>query len=235
MAKNNVIEALLELHRIDSEIDKLNSQQELLPVSLRRIEARLARHRESISQKKERIKGIRANSHAKEVLLRGAEGEVEKLVEQLRKVSTNKEYTALQHEITAKKVDASRIEDDVLAIMADIESVEREVKELNEGIAQIEREQANESKLVDQEVARIQDRTAVLRSQRNKAAEAVDDDMLKEYQRIAAKKGSSALAAVVERTCQGCFMQVTPQLAQDLRSGTKIVYCPSCSRILYLP
>ena len=235
MAKNQVIEALLELHGVDTEIDKLKSQQQLLPTSLRRIETRLARQREAISQKQERMKGLRAESHAKEVVLRAIEGEIQKLTNQIRKARTNREYTTLQHEISGKTVDTSRIEDEVLAVMADIEGIETEVKELKESVAQIQREQENEGKLVDKEVEHIGERLAKLRGQRGGAAAKVETDLLGEYERMAARKGSSALAVVVSRTCQGCFMQIPPQLDQDLRSGAKIVHCPSCSRILYLP
>jgi predicted nucleic acid-binding Zn-ribbon protein len=235
MAKNQRIEALLELHRVDSEIHKLESQQELLPVSLRRIETRLARQLEAIEERKARIRSLRAGSHSKEVELRSEEEVLERLNAQLRKVRTNKEYAAIQHELSSKKVDSSRVEDEILALMADVEAAEGELKELQQSVAQIGREQTKESKLVEEEIAQIDERLAKLRKRRTAAADSVDGELLQEYERIAARKGATAIAAVVGHTCQGCFMQMPPQLDHDLRSGTKLVHCPSCSRILYIP
>jgi predicted nucleic acid-binding Zn-ribbon protein len=235
MANTPEIEALLALHRIDSEIDKLTSQKKLLPLALRRIETRLARQRQSLEEKKESIKHLRADTHSKEVTLRGAEEEVSKLATQLNRVSTNKEYAALQHEIAAKKADASRIEDQVLMAMADLEQLEREVRELDQSISQIQREQADEAKGIDKDVADLDRRIGELHDGRSGAAGKVDPALLDEYERVAAKRGASALAPVVGNACQGCFMQLPPQMGHSLRGGRDIVRCPSCTRILYLP
>ena len=235
MANNKSLETLLELHRVDSEIDKINSQEELLPVSMRRIETRLSRQLQGIEDRKQRLKELRTGTHAKEVDLRGYEEELGRLNRQVRKVRTNKEYTALQHEMASRKVDASRIEDQVLALMADIEDLEKEIKELENSVAQMQREFAEEEGLVKKEVDKLVERRAKLRKERGAAAASVDEELLEEYERIAARKGSSAVAACIGRTCQGCFMQIPPQLDHVLRAGTKIVHCPSCSRILYLP
>jgi len=235
MAKNKALETLLELHRVDTEIDKIKSQAELLPVSLRRIETRLNRQLQATEDKKQRLKELRTGTHAKEVDLRGYEAELGRLNRQVRKVRTNKEYTALQHEMASRKVDASRIEDQVLALMADIEVLEKEIKELEHSTAQIQRELAEEEGLVKKEADKLVQRRAKLRKERHTAAASVEEELLQEYERIAARKGSSAIAACIGRTCQGCFMQIPPQLDHVLRAGAKIVHCPSCSRILYLP
>ena len=42
------------------------------------------------------------------------------------------------------------------------------------------------------------------------------------------------LAAVLADSCQGCFMQLPPQLVHVLRGGRKVVKCPSCARLLYM-
>ena len=46
---------------------------------------------------------------------------------------------------------------------------------------------------------------------------------------------TTALAAVVSNACQGCFMHLTPQLTHVLMAGNRIVHCPNCSRLLYMP
>ncbi|MFC1805649.1 zinc ribbon domain-containing protein [Planctomycetota bacterium] len=213
----------------------MDSSWRVRRVSLRRIETRLTRQLESIEAKKEELKGLRARIHSKEVDLRAQEEVIAKFNQQIRKIRTNKEYTTLQHEISIKKVDASRIEDDILALMADIEDLEKEIKELEQSVAQIQKELAEEERLVKQEAAKLIKRRAELQSKRRGVSEGVDAELLEEYERIAASKGSSAVALCVGHTCQGCFMQIPPQLDHNLRAGTKIVHCPSCSRILYLP
>ena len=235
MRSNPAIEKLLTLHGVDRDIDKLKSQKELLPVSLRRVKTRLTQQRQALEDKKERIKKLRVESHARENELRAAEQQIEELTRKLNSASSNKEYTALQHELTARRVDSSRLEDQILATMTDIEAVEAEVREIRKNIQQIDREHDEEAGEVEKHASRLDRQIRELQAQRAGAAEAVDEDIRREYERIAARKGSSAVAPVVANTCQGCFMQLPPQYAHNLAAGNAIIHCPSCSRILYLP
>ncbi|HPD14911.1 MAG TPA: C4-type zinc ribbon domain-containing protein [Planctomycetota bacterium] len=235
MPNSPEIDALLSLHSIDSKIDKLTAQKDLLPVALRHIETHLAQQRQALEEKRASVKQLRTQIHAREVDLRAAEQETEKLTTQLNTARTNKEYTAFQHEIAAKKADASRIEDDLLAMMADVEELESDARELERGIAQLERQHAEEAKGVSADVGQLDEQIAELQEARQAAVARVEPALLGEYERIAQKKGSSALAPVVGNSCQGCFMQLPPQLSHTLRAGRKIVKCPSCSRLLYMP
>ena len=235
MPRNPVIEALRQLHSVDSKIARLTNQKELLPISLRRVESHLVQQRQALEEKRARIKELRADVRSKEVTLRAAEEEINKLTVQLNTAKTNKEYAAFQHEIGGKKADGSLIEDQVLAAMADIEQLEDEARELERSVVQIEREHAQEAKDVESDMAGLDQQIEQLTRARRAATEKVEPEHLEEYERIAAKKGASALAQVVGNSCQGCFMQLPPQLGQVLRGGQKIVHCPSCSRLLYLP
>jgi uncharacterized protein len=235
MPKNSLMAALVDLHRVDSDIDKLKSQRELLPVSLRRIETRLNRQRQSMEEKKARLKAIRTESHSKETIIKGIDDEIKKLGVQLNTTRNNKEYSAVQAEIAGKKADSSRVEDQVLALMAEIEDTERSIHEIEGSVAQIQREHDEEAKGVSADLKVLEGKIAVLQSRRSGLAASVDEDLLAEYDRIASKKGASALASVVSSTCQGCFMQLPPQFVNVLRGGRQIVRCPSCSRLLYLP
>lgn len=236
MPSNAEIDALRQLNVIDIKIDRLESQKGLLPVSLRRIETHLGQQRQALEEKRGRVKQLRAQVHAKEVDLRTVEQEAEKLTVQLNQARTNKEYTAFQHEIAAKKADGSRIEDEMLASMGDVEELEGDIRDLERSTAQLERQQAEEAEGVAGDVAKLDTEIDALRVARKAAAARVEVPVLDEYERIAAKKGPSALAPVVGDSCQGCFMTLPPQLCNVLR-GTrkKIVKCPSCSRLLYLP
>ncbi|MBM4031521.1 MAG: hypothetical protein FJ291_07000 [Planctomycetes bacterium] len=235
MANNPNLEALLQLNELDSKAAKLAAQKDLLPVALRRIETLLAQQRQTIEEKRGKVKELRAHTHTRELDLRAAEQEVEKLTLQLNTARTNKEYTAFQHEIAAKKADASRVEDELLAMMAEAEDLEADARELERAIAQLERQHADEARGVAKDIAKLDAQIEGLRQARQAAADSVERPLLEEYERIAAKKGASALAAVVAESCQGCFMQLPPELCHTLRGGRKIVKCPSCSRLLYMP
>jgi predicted nucleic acid-binding Zn-ribbon protein len=234
MAKNSPMDALVELHKVDGDIDKLKSQRELLPVSLRRIETRLNRQRQTIEEKKARLKALRTETHAKETAIRGLDEDIKKLTVQLNMTRNNKEYAAAQHEIAGKKADSSRIEDQVLSLMTETEDAERDIRELEQSVAQVQREYDEEARGVEKDLSELDARIAAAQARRSGLAAGVDEELLAEYERIASKKGASALAVVVGNTCQGCFMQLPPQFGNVLRGGRRVVRCPSCGRLLYL-
>ncbi|MBM4039702.1 MAG: hypothetical protein FJ290_14430 [Planctomycetes bacterium] len=234
MPRDAAIEALLTLHGIDSEIQKLTAQRDLLPVALRRIETLANQQRQALTEKRDQIKHLRARIAARESDLRAVEAEADKLTVQMNAARTNKEYSAFQHEIAAKKADASRVEDDLLTMMGDAEELEGDARELERALAQLDKQQAEEGKGVDKDVAKVEGEIAALAKKRVAAAAAVEPPLLEEYQRIAAKKGASALASVVGGSCQGCFMQLPPQICHTVRGGRQIVKCPSCARLLYM-
>lgn len=235
MPKNAEIAALLKLHAIDTEIAKLTTQKSLLPSALRRIETQLSQQRQSVEEKRARIKVLRTRIHAREVDLRAAEADIQKLTTQLNTAKTNKEYTAFQHEIANKKTDASRIEDDLLAMMGDAEELEGDARELERTIAQIEKQHGKEDEGVRKDTGALDAKLEKLKNERHAASGAVSAPLLQEYERMAAKKGPSALAPVVGNSCQGCFMELPPQVSHMVRGGRKVVKCPNCSRLLYMP
>jgi hypothetical protein len=234
MPNHPEVEVLLRLHGIDTQVDRLATQKDLLPVSLRRIEAHFEQQRQAAGEKRGRVKQLRTDHRAKELNLKALEGEAQKLTVQLNTAKTNKEYAAFQHEIAAKKADASRIEDELLTAMADVDELEAQARELDKTISQIEREYREEAKGVEKDTGELEKQIATLRRSREAAAAKVEPALLGEYERIASKRGSSALAAVTGDSCQGCFMQLPPEIVHKLRGARSILRCPSCSRLLYL-
>jgi predicted nucleic acid-binding Zn-ribbon protein len=45
--------------------------------------------------------------------------------------------------------------------------------------------------------------------------------------------GGIAVTEVKEEVCQGCNMNIPPQLYVEIKSNEEIIQCPQCRRILY--
>jgi predicted nucleic acid-binding Zn-ribbon protein len=78
----------------------------------------------------------------------------------------------------------------------------------------------------------IQAKIAELRSERDKLAADVKPDVLKRYSSIRMRRGL-AVVSVRNGTCQGCNMNIPPQLYNVLQRGQTVETCPSCHRIIY--
>ena len=74
---------------------------------------------------------------------------------------------------------------------------------------------------------------AELGAQRKELRSGVNEDVLTHYDRVLKHRGS-ALAAVGEnQMCSACQVIQRPQVFQEVMSNQQIVFCSSCSRIMY--
>ena len=55
----------------------------------------------------------------------------------------------------------------------------------------------------------------------------------KAYERIRKMRNGIAVSEALEGRCMQCHMTLRPQFMQELKRGEKVMYCESCSRMLY--
>jgi hypothetical protein len=99
----------------------------------------------------------------------------------------------------------------------------RIVQESNQEKASIEKDaQQREEKLVD------------LESKRVAVAAGLDAGLLNIFDQVKAKQDNQvAIVAVRNAVCQGCNMNIPPQVYNELQRCDSLRYCPSCFRIIY--
>jgi hypothetical protein len=115
--------------------------------------------------------------------------------------------------------------------MLNAEARDKDVKaaelELKAEMAEIEKEKvaARERTAEDEKLL------AEWNAKRDKARAGVNEDLLRQYERVSKFRGSG-LAEVRDQKCMGCQVMLRPQTYNEVRSG-QIVVCESCQRVLY--
>ena len=69
---------------------------------------------------------------------------------------------------------------------------------------------------------------------RSKLTEDLDPTSLQHYEALRKRKGGVAVVKVQRGLCQGCRMSLPTHQQQSVRSGSQVVLCASCGRILFL-
>ena len=59
------------------------------------------------------------------------------------------------------------------------------------------------------------------------------DEFLSLYQKIKQKRAEPIVVPVEDSCCQGCHVNIPPQLFNEVKKCKTIIKCPHCSRILY--
>ncbi|MDP6141750.1 MAG: C4-type zinc ribbon domain-containing protein, partial [Arenicellales bacterium] len=124
--------------------------------------------------------------------------------------------------------------DEILNTMSKLESVNEENNKLQEDLRREEESLKNLIESVDADVKKTDIEIEEIQNDQKKYIDALDENSLKHYNRLSSIKGGKAVVAVIDNMCGGCSMKITAQTLNLLMGSNELVFCQSCSRILYL-
>lgn len=230
---------LRALQDLDKQIYRWNKDRMTKPRALEPIEREMSAKRAEHDGKVKAAKDAKLEVEKRELDLKERDERRKRLEGQRDTSKSNKEYQGYNLEIAAIRTDAGKIEEEVLKLMASVEEAMKLAGEAKAAMDVTAAKHAEAKKLVDGEIAKIDEELKALREKRAAAAKEVDADFLKIYDRIhKAKPDAVALAAAVEEAdgfhCGGCRMGITFQDINTVMKGKDPVQCRSCSRILYI-
>ena len=230
----NQLDILKQLQAIDAELYQLRQAEQEKPRELEAAAKRLAAQEAALKTAETALTSLQLAQKDKEGELQTREANVKKLQGQLFQVKTNKEYTAMQHEIDRLKTDNSLLEEAILktfdAIDQATKSRERQKRELAAQQQAFNVEQAR----IDGELAAIREKIAAFEHDRQAVVPEVPKPSLQIYERVLAIREGVALVPVVDNSCGGCHRRLPPQVINQVLLNANLVTCETCNRILYL-
>jgi predicted nucleic acid-binding Zn-ribbon protein len=147
-------------------------------------------------------------------------------------VKTNKEYTAMLHEIEGVEREIRSREDQILADMERAESLTAEVKREEALFKSVEEKGRADEKALDAKAAQLQAEAKRATEERDRAATSVPEEAMELFQRVAKLRGA-AVSAAEAGMCTLCHVKLRPQMWVDLKKSEEVIQCPACSRILF--
>jgi hypothetical protein len=237
MQKVNVEEQLvhlIKLQALDSRLYSLRRERQAKPKLIQELEVRRNEEQAAVKALEEKIKASQVKRKQRELDLSAKEEGIKKLQVQLYQLKTNKEYQTMQHEIEGQKADNSRVEDEILILMEEAENLNKDLGKEKVLFADAEKHLNEDKKKIEAEITSLDGEIASLESQRKEITALVDKKVLAHYEKVLAGRDGIALAAVKGKACQGCFMNLPPQVINEIKMKDKMVTCESCARILYI-
>jgi len=229
---NPDLEKLVRLQRAESDLRRVEADRAEAPKRKTALDARLA-------EEKARLDGAREAIAASQKARRQLEGDLQDLEAkrsrykgQLMEVKTNKEYTAMLHEIEGVEREIRAREDQILAEMEKAESLGVEVKREEAVFMEIEVQNRGEGRALEERAESLRKEAERLAAERDALAATVPSELRELFQRVARLRGI-AVAEAKDAICQLCHVKLRPQMYLDLKRNEQIVQCPACSRILF--
>ena len=226
------LETLVDLHRADVELRNFDSELQALPQKKAAIEAQIVSDRAAVDAAKGALDGLSKDRKRLELEVQDFEAKRSKYKGQLGEVKTNKEYTALLHEIENVEREIRSREDQILDAMEKVEGGQSKVKAEEAAFKVVEATRRDEVKQIDAGIQERQTRRAGVAATREKKIVALKPDMLAEYSRILKLRGT-ALSEAKDGACTMCHVKLRAQLYVDVRRNDTIIPCSSCGRILF--
>jgi hypothetical protein len=224
---------IIELQRLDSELREASLVLEGIPRLVQDVDKRIQATTKLVADAKDKMAQNQKKRRDLENDVKDMKGQVGKYKRQLNEVKTNKEYTALLHEIeeTQQKVDT--LEEAIIAEMLAADDVEEEIKAALHKQGTEEDVLKKEKIVLDEKMTETEARFAALTKEREALLPRIPHEQLRLYEAIYLKKGGTALSPVTGDFCAMCHMRVRPQMLNEIRDKTKVIPCEACGRILY--
>jgi hypothetical protein len=147
-------------------------------------------------------------------------------------VKTNKEYTAMQHEIAAATPDVRRFEDALLERMVEADELTSALKNEERELAVARTEVAGELVALDAEGAAVERSLEAAAGRRDALAKEMSADVLALFEQVRIKRGTAVVEAR-DGHCTVCHVRLRPQVYNQIRLNTEVHKCDSCGRVLY--
>jgi hypothetical protein len=168
-----------------------------------------------------------------EIEAQSIQSQIEKSNEKLKTVKTNKEYQAGLQEIEDLSQLQSGVEDKLLECLEAIDEAESAAASEKGRFEAFSRQLEEEKVQLERESGEMQQKLQQLFSRHEQIVAAVDPELLKKYEQTKKYTGATVVAAVRASVCQGCNMNIPPQMYNELQRFDRLLVCPHCERIIY--
>jgi predicted nucleic acid-binding Zn-ribbon protein len=122
----------------------------------------------------------------------------------------------------------------MLEFLEQIETAEQSLNENKQQYSRIVDELEDEKKSLIQAAKQGEKEHDGLQSDRDAVVAALDAGLMDIYEYQLLKQGDGvAIVDVKNAVCQGCNMNIPPQMYNELQRDISLKYCPSCERIIY--
>jgi predicted nucleic acid-binding Zn-ribbon protein len=223
----------IQLQDLDSRIRDLQHEVASLPRHVAVIEKALESHLRRVEADRAALTANQRERKQLEGDIQVQEQKISKLKDQMLQAKTNEQYAAFKHEIEYCEKEIRKCEDGILDRMAESEPLEQNLKKAETALNQEKQQVEAEKKVARERTAVDKRQLDELKKQRVEAVAAMTPSVYGEYERIRKSRKGIAVTEALDGRCTACNMILRLQFFQDLLRCDQVMYCESCSRILY--
>jgi predicted nucleic acid-binding Zn-ribbon protein len=227
------LQLLWKLQTVEQLIEEAQRKKVAYPLELERLQALLRAQEEQQEEETRRIEELEKERIDMEGELELENERIKRSQLKLLEIKTNKEYQALLKEIETGKEHNSQREEEIIRMLDEIDQIKTDYASSRERMRKEKEEIDKETALVKEQVVKVEQDIGHWRQTREEILKETDADLLKRYTALKEKRNGIAIVLVKNEGCQGCYVNIPPQMYNEVQKNKEIILCPNCHRILY--
>ena len=154
--------------------------------------------------------------------------------EKKKKIRTIKEFKAVNKEIDALNQQNAIKENNLLTKSEELEFKKAKVEKITTNIEEIKIIIDKKKIDLDTLIKERKDAISKFTKDKEKIEKKLPILLVKAFNRIYEHQYRIAVVSIENQICGGCYMKVPQQIEINVKKEEEIIFCPSCSRVLYI-
>jgi predicted nucleic acid-binding Zn-ribbon protein len=236
------LDSLVQLQLALKEADTARKQLADLPESMRELHDQHRTAVEAMRRLEEQIETDERERRTAEAAAADDNIKLGQYQEQINRVTTQREYSALLKEIDAVKTKAGAHEVEALTVIERIETARRELEQVRGEFIGLDQRYREQLEQWEQEKPNLQARLGDVERDIERLKKLIPNHPLRQFELLFRRLGGDALSTAskaqalprgqVEWHCSVCHYRVRPQAIVEIKTSGALVQCERCQRFL---
>ncbi|MFZ9587748.1 MAG: zinc ribbon domain-containing protein [Crocinitomicaceae bacterium] len=227
------LDALFELQKIDSEIDRIRTIRGELPLEVQDLEDEIGGLSTRVGKINDEIQELETEIADRKIASKESEAAIVKYKEQQNNVRNNREFESLSKEIEFQELEIKLHEKKSKEAKYKIELKQETLTEATDRLTSKQGDLALKQSELDAIISETQKDEDRLMKASDDAKKKIESRLVFAYDRLRENaKNGLAVVQVMRGSCGGCFNKIPPQRQLDIVTKKKIIVCEHCGRIL---
>jgi predicted nucleic acid-binding Zn-ribbon protein len=229
-------EGLASLYGLQQKDDQLKEIENIIkeiPLQIKELEDERDARSEMIEKAKKKLQNNIEDRKKLEREIAALKDKISKYKEQMKKVTTNKEYQGISNEIKFEETNITTVEEKIIEKMIEADEIMGIIRETESKFDKIAAEYNQKIKelqsYLDYHKNKLTEETKNKKELRTKVAV----NLLKAYDNLFVKKAGKVVSFVQTDFCGVCNIKIRPQVLSELVISNDVLICESCGRILF--
>lgn len=224
---------LIKIQECDSQIVKLSAKKKTLPEQIEKLNKEFSLFEEEIKKNKLKYDELKSRHVENENKIKKINESIVKTKERMLEVKNNKEYQAMLKEIETAESSRGDVETAIISILDELDKLAVLVKKDEEIMKQRKNNYEQEKKALENDLNAVDSDMVILEQKRTELQQNVSTDLMARYERIKKRNKGIGVTSVWKAVCNGCHMNIPPQLYNEVQRSEELFSCPNCNRIIY--